>query len=109
MYALLVASILSFFQLTLQEKPVVHQAPNRTIIDVAAGGNLLQLMNTSAALSLPVPPPRTDLLGKPWIVDVKNLGPNKVTITGIKGFNASLLVGQTVHIASNGTAYTLSH
>lgn len=91
----------------LQEKQVVHLAPNHAGIDAAFGGDLLELINAPAVIQLPVMPPKTDSAGKPWVVDVKNLGPGIVTVQGKGQFSARINVGQTVHIFSNGAAYSL--
>jgi hypothetical protein len=52
-------------------------------------------------------PPKTDSTGKPWIVDVKNMGPGVVTVQGKGQFSVKINIGQTVHIFSNGAAYSL--
>jgi hypothetical protein len=92
---------------TLQEKQIVHLAPNHENIDATFGGELLELINAPAVIQLPTKPPKTDSTGNPWIVDVKNLGPGVVTVQGKGQFSVKINIGQTVHIFSNGAAYSL--
>jgi len=92
---------------TLQDKPVVHLQPHRNSVDIGFGGDLLELISAPAVLTLPGVPPKLDSQGSPWSVDVKNLGPGAVTVTGKAQFNVKIAVGQTVHICSNGTVYSL--
>jgi hypothetical protein len=58
---------------------------------------------------LPAVPPKFDLQGNPWSVDVKNLGPTVVTIIGKAQFSEPVNPGQTLHIHSNGAIYSLTH
>jgi hypothetical protein len=92
---------------TLQDKPVVHLQPHRNSIDIGFGGDLLELLNAPALLNLPALPPRVDSQGRPWSIDVKNLGPGAVTVAGKDQFSVPIKVGKTVHISWNGTAYSL--
>jgi hypothetical protein len=101
-------AILSGQMITLQNKPIVRMQPHRSAIDIAFGGDLLELVNTPAIISLPLVPPKTDSKGNPWVVDVKNLGPAAVTVVGKAQFSTQISVGQTVHIYSNGTAYSVN-
>ena len=93
---------------TLQDKPVVRMQPHRSAIDIGFGGDLLELINTPAVISLPPMPPKADSEGNPWSIDVKNLGPVAVTVVGKAQFSAQINVGQTGHIYSNGTAYFIN-
>lgn len=92
---------------TLQDRPVVHLQPHRAAIDISFGGKLLELINAPSVVILPTAPPKLDSEGNPWSIDVKNLGPGAVTVTGKSQFSTKVSVGQTVHIAWNGTAYSL--
>jgi hypothetical protein len=92
---------------TLQSKPVVHLQPHRDAITADFGGDLLELINAPGVVNLPPVPPKPDPQGSPWFVDVKNLGPSAVTVVGKAQFNVKITVGQTVHIYSNGTEYSL--
>jgi len=80
--------------------------PHRTVIDTAFGGKLLELINAPASLDLPAVPPKQDSEGNPWAVDVRNLGPSAVTVVGKPQFSIKINVNQTVHIYSNGAAYS---
>lgn len=108
MKTLLLAIVLLASQMnTLQEKPVVHLRANQTFIDQGFGGKLLELIHAPSVIRLPAVPPKVDSEAKPWIIDIKNMGPEAVTILGKGEFNANINVGQTIHIHSNGTAYSL--
>jgi hypothetical protein len=92
---------------TLQSKSVVHLQPHRNSISVESGGQLLELINAPFAINLPLSPPKADSAGIPWSIDVKNLGPSVVTVADKAQFSVHINVGQTVHIYSNGTVYSL--
>jgi hypothetical protein len=92
---------------TLQDKPVVHMPPYRNSIDIGFGGDLLELLNAPRVVNLPASPPKLDSQGRPWSIDVKNLGPGSVTVVGKAQFSAQINLGKTVHIYWNGTAYSL--
>jgi hypothetical protein len=92
---------------TLQDKPVVHLSPRQIFIPVEFGGDLLELVNSPTVIQLPKQSPTLDSQGNPWSVDVKNLGPRTVAVVGKDEFNVNVNVGQTVHIYSNGTVYSL--
>jgi hypothetical protein len=109
MKALLVCIAVMIGQMnTMQKKQVVHLNPHRNTIDENFGGKLLELVNAPTVISLPETPPRLDSQGNPWCVDVKNLGPDVVTVVGKGQFTSRIMVGQTVHVFSNGTAYSLN-
>jgi len=90
---------------TLQSKQVVYLQPHSAAIGTACGGKLLELIGAPTLLNLPPVPPRPDSQGNPWSLDVKNLGPSAVTVLGTPHFSTHVIVNQTVHIYSNGTAY----
>jgi hypothetical protein len=90
---------------TLQEMPVVHLGPHNDVVQIGFGGKLLELINTPAIIGLPKTPPKLDNEGKPWVVRIKNLGPNGVTVADTGHFRAQINVGQTVQIDSNGAEY----
>jgi len=92
---------------SLQEKPVVHLQPHMNTIGTEYGGDTLELIGAPTVVLLPTQPPLLDSHGGPWSVDVKNFGPNTVTISGKARFNVQVSVGQTVHIYSNGSVYSL--
>ena len=91
---------------TLQDKPAVHLQPNRDRIEAAFGGKLLELIHAPSTIHLPTVPPEVDGQGLPWTLDVKNLGPTAVTITGTENFSVELHVGGTIHIRANGVRYS---
>jgi hypothetical protein len=92
---------------TLQERPVVHLQPHSHLIQSGFGGKLLELVNSPPEVDLPAAPPKLDSQGEPWLVDVKNLGPGAVVVTGEKLFRVEIGVGRTVRISSNGRAYSV--
>lgn len=90
---------------SLREKPVVHLDPHRTGIPAAFGGKRLELVNAPATIALPRPRPVTDSQGAPWEIDIRNLGPEAVSVTDNGPFSVSIQVGETMHIFSNGRLY----
>ncbi|MGO9338916.1 MAG: hypothetical protein ACLPY1_15570 [Terracidiphilus sp.] len=92
---------------TLQVKPVVHLQPHKNSIGTEFGGDLVELINAPTQVLLPLQPPSQDSQGDPWSVDVKNLGPNTVQVSGKAQFSVQISVGETVHIYSNGSVYRL--
>jgi hypothetical protein len=92
---------------TLQDKPVVHLRPHSGAIQVDFGGKKLELIHAPTIIYLPMTPPKLDSQGNPWSVEVKNLGPGVVTVVGKDQFSSRIIVGQTVHVHSNGTSYSL--
>jgi len=94
--------------ITMQAKPTIRLEPHKNTIEARFGGSLVELINAPATVYLPSSPPTADAQGVPWLVDVKNLGPDSVTVTSVKThFQVSVGTGQTVHINSNGAAYLL--
>jgi hypothetical protein len=107
MTALLVCVGLIIGQMnTLQEKQVVHLRPRSSAIGADFGGKLLELLDAPATVRLPVAPPKLDSHGNPWSLDIKNLGPGVVAVVGTSQFSLRIMVGQTVHVFSNGTSYS---
>jgi hypothetical protein len=100
-------AILGAQVVSLQDKPVVQLPPQRNSITVDFGGRMVQLIHAPTVISLPDPPPIVDKEGNPWAVDAKNLGPGRVRIVGKHAFTVLVNVGQTVHIHSDGVAYSL--
>lgn len=113
MNALLIALGLFLFQIntmnTLTPEPVAHLQPNRPAITPDFGFKLVELLNAPATVGLPGTPPPANAQGTAWVVDVKNFGPGTVKINGKSNFSVSLLPGQTVHIKSDGSKYSLVH
>ena len=95
--------------INLQAKPVVHLKPNTDLIQPAFGGSILELLQAPPVIHLPVAPPKPDANGNRWTVDVKNFGPQPVTVVDKGTFNAPVAVNQTIHIVSNGSVYLLKH
>ena len=89
-----------------EQRPVVHLSSNLTRIGLELGGKFVELDNSPPQIYLPAPP-KKDSLGGPWAVDIKNLGPRPVKISGGNRFIVEIQVGQTEHIYSNGTTYSI--
>jgi hypothetical protein len=108
MKALLVCAGLVIGQMnTLQDRQVVHLQPHSGAIRADFGGKLLELLNAPTIIYLPMAPPKLDSQGNPWSVDIRNLGPSAVTVVGASQFSSRIIIGQTVHVFSNGTSYSL--
>jgi hypothetical protein len=90
---------------TLQDRQVVHLQPHGGAIRTDFGGKLLELLNAPTIIYLPMAPPKLDSQGNAWSVDIRNLGPSVVTVVGTSEFSLRIIVGQTVHVFSNGTTY----
>ena len=90
---------------TLQEKPVVRLQPHSAAIPISFGGKQLELINAPAMISLPKSPPKQDDQGDRWLIQIKNFGPNAVSVVDAGHFNIQINVGQTVQIESNGERY----
>jgi hypothetical protein len=110
MKALLITfALLAGQALTMQDKPVIHLKPHTNTIEVAFGGSLLELSQGPPVLRLPAHPPKPNSNGNDWTVDVKNFGPAPVTVVDAGAFSAPIGVNQTIHIVSNGKAYSLKY
>jgi hypothetical protein len=91
---------------TLQDKPVVHMRAHQTNIPIEFGGDVLEFMNAASIVQLPQLAPATDQHGRPWEIEVRNLGPGTLTILGKAQFSVQVAVGQTVQIKSANGGYT---
>ena len=92
---------------TLQNKQVIHLQPHHDTIETEFGGKLLELINTPTIIYLPTTAPKPDPQGQPWSIDIKNLGPGVITVSGQVRFTVRLRVGQIAHVMWNGTSYSL--
>jgi hypothetical protein len=54
--------------------------PHASSIPATAGGEMVELLQAPSIVRLPLSPPEVDQTGNAWYVDVKNLGPNDVTL-----------------------------
>jgi hypothetical protein len=95
--------------ISMQQKPVVHLKANTAAIEAFWGGSILELRQAPAVVYLPPKPPKPDAGGNRWTLDVKNFGPLPVTVEDKHGFSTPVTVNQTIHIVSNGSAYSLKH
>jgi len=107
MKALLVSVVVFIGQMNmLQQKRVVHLQPHSGVIRADFGGKLLELRNAPTIVYLPMSPPKLDFQGNLWSIDIRNLGPEVVTVVGTSQFSARIIPNQTLHVFSNGTAYS---
>ena len=90
---------------TLQDRQIVHLQLHSGAIRTDFGGKLLELLNAPTIIYLPMAPPKLDSQGNPWTVDIRNLGPSAVTVVGTSEYSSRIIVGQTLHIFSNGMTY----
>ena len=94
-------------QNTLEANSVVRLGPNQNVIAADYGGRVVEVIQASRSLSLPVSPPRVDQFGNTWSVTVKNLGPHSIMITGSGGFRTVVTIGEVVHITSSALIYRI--
>jgi hypothetical protein len=90
---------------TLQDKPVVLLQPHQNVIPSDLGGDLVELKNAPPQVQLP-PLHLTDSHGRPWAIEVKNLGPGTVTVVGRPQFHVELAVGHSVGIKATNAGYS---
>jgi hypothetical protein len=91
----------------LQGLQVVHLPPHRDAIMAEYEGKLLELTNAPSIVYLPKTPAKPDQRDKPWFIEIKNLGPNAVTVSGEIQFVLHLRVGQIARVVWNGTSYSI--
>jgi hypothetical protein len=90
---------------TLQDKPIVHLRPHQDFIPAEFGGDLVEFTNPPPVIQLPQLPPVKDPHGRPWQIELRNMGPGTVTIMGKAQFSLQIPVGKTVTIKSNDGNY----
>ena len=90
---------------TLQDKPVVRLHPHQDFIPAEFGGDLVELMNAPPQVRLP-PLHLVDSHGRPWSIEVRNLGPGTVTIVGTAQFHVEVPVGHSVGINTTKAGYS---
>jgi hypothetical protein len=89
---------------TLQDKPVVRLLPHQDVIPQEYGGDMVELMNSAMQVQLP-PLRLLDSHGRPWAIEVRNLGPNTVTIVGGAQFHVEVPVHHTVSLRATVAGY----
>jgi hypothetical protein len=93
---------------TSQNEAVVRLPPHVSAIPISDGGKMVELLYAAVTLSLPKQTPPADAEGKPWYVDVRNLGPGEVALEGNDGFVVHLQPKQVVRIRTAGHTYSVS-
>ena len=89
---------------TLQDKPVVRLHPHQDLIPMEYGGDLVELKDAPPQVQLP-PLHLLDSHGRPWAIEVRNLGPGTVTIVGVAQFHVQVPVHNTVSIQATKDGY----
>jgi hypothetical protein len=90
---------------TLQDKPVVRLPPHQDFIPSEFGGDLVELKNAPPQVQLP-PLRLADSHGRPWSIELRNLGPGTVTIVGKAQFQVEVPVGHLVSIKATNAGYS---
>ncbi|MGB0109101.1 MAG: hypothetical protein WA383_05830 [Terriglobales bacterium] len=90
---------------TLQDKPVVRLHPQQDVIPSEFAGDLVELKNAPPQVQLP-PLRLVDSHGRPWTIEVRNLGPGTVTIVGKAQFHVEVPVGHSVSIKATKAGYS---
>ena len=90
---------------TLQEKPLVRLHPHQDFIPSEFGGDLVELKNAPPQVKLP-PLRLVDSHGRPWSIEIRNLGPGTVTIVGTAQFHVEVPVGHSVSIKATNAGYS---
>jgi hypothetical protein len=93
---------------TSQNEAVVRLPPHISTIPITDGGKMVELLYAAPSLSLPKQIPSADSDGKPWYVDIRNLGPGEVALEGVGGFVAHLQPKQVVRIQTAGGTYSVT-
>ena len=88
--------------------------PHASNIPESAGGQLVELLKAPASVRLPHPVPKRDPQGNAWYVDVKNMGPNDVSLEQASLFEQAgpqvvtiLHPRDTARIRANGSGYVV--
>ena len=91
-----------------QNEVVVRLPPHVSGIPVSDGGKMVELLNAAPSLWLPKQIPAANAEGKPWYVDVRNLGPGEVVFEGADGFVVHVQPKQVVRIRTAGNTYSVT-
>jgi hypothetical protein len=91
-----------------QSEAVVRLPPHVSAILTSDGGKMVELLYAAPSLSLPKQIPAADAEGKPWYVDVRNLGPGEVALEGADGFVVHVQPKQVVRIRTAGSTYSVT-
>jgi|SRR5580704_17937656 hypothetical protein len=101
-------------QLQGSQSVVRLSPPHASAIPESAGGQVVELLKAPPMVSLPHPAPRRDIQGNPWYVDVRNMGPNDVSIEQVPLFaqvapQVLILLHprDTARIRANGSGYVV--
>jgi hypothetical protein len=89
---------------TLQDKPVVRLQPHQDVIPQEFGGDLVELKDAPTQVQLP-PLRLQDSHGRPWVIEVRNLGPGTVTIVGKSQFHVEVPIHHSLSIKATEAGY----
>jgi hypothetical protein len=105
--ALLLFCIALFMgQSQMSQNVVVRLPAHASEISISDGGKTVELLDAAPIVSLPQQPPHMSFNGVPWYVNVRNLGPGKVTVRGNNGFTIHLMPNGMAHIGTVATGYS---
>ena len=107
MKTLLLCTALLAGQLQSTDEDVVRLRPHVAAIPISDGGKTVELLYSALVIALPPQPPPSMSTGAAWFVDVKNLGPRKVELSGKNGFTVPLQPNQLVRIRATGATYAI--
>jgi hypothetical protein len=91
-----------------QSQSVLRLPPNAMGIPKTANGKIVELLNSAPVMSLPVKPPIAPPGTGPWFVDIRNLGPNNVTVQGTNSFTVLVRANDFVRIRAVGNVYVFA-
>jgi hypothetical protein len=101
-------------QLQGSQSVVRLSPPHASNIPETAGGQLVELLKAPPSVRLPHPTPKLDPQGNAWYVDVRNMGPNDVSLEQAPLFEQVgpqivilLHPRDTARIRANGSGYVV--
>ena len=101
-------------QLQGSQSIVQLSPPHASNIPETARGQLVELLKAPPGVRLPHPVPKQDALGNAWYVDVRNMGPDDVSLEEVSRFSQVgpqvvivLHPRDTARIRANGSGYVV--
>jgi hypothetical protein len=112
LFVLLIALFAGQLQGPQGESVVRLSPPRASNVPETAGGQLVELLNAPPSVRLPHRAPKRDAQGNAWYVDVRNMGPNDVSLEQAPLFAQMgpqvvilLHPRDTARIRANGSGY----
>ena len=106
MKLLLLCTALFMGQSQITQNGAVRLPAHTSKISASDGGKTVELLDAAPIVRLPQQPPHMSFDGRPWYVEVKNLGPASVTLQGNNNFAVHLLPNQTVRVRVVASGYS---